>query len=346
MKNQETVLVTGGSGFIATHCIIKLLAEGYRVKATVRDLSRTDELENILQKANQRFVNDSSDEIEWVLANLSSDEGWDDAVTGCEYVLHIASPITTSVDVSDNEMIIPARDGTIRVMKAASKAGVKRVVLTSSVSAILGGTNKKEAYDEGDWTDVNASGVSAYAKSKTIAERAAWDFVDNDPSGLELTSVNPSVVFGPVLEQDYGTSVALIASLLNGEIPIAFDIGLGVVDVRDVADMNLLAMTKPEAAGERFICSESSLRMIEIAHILKKHLPKFSSRLPSRVAPNVLVKFAALFNSRLKSIAPDLGRRRMIKNTKAKELLGWSTRPAKEAIESAADSLLWYDIVG
>lgn len=210
MENKETVLVTGGSGFIASHCIIQLAAAGYQVKATVRDLSRTNKLNQTLLNGLEKYEGKSDLSVDWQVTNLSSDEGWDEAMAGCDYVLHVASPIAMQLPKDEDEMVKPAVEGTLRVLKAASKAGVKRVVITSSVAAIMYGTDKQGVFNEEDWTDPKSKTTNVYAKSKTLAEQAAWDFMKHDTSGMELATVLPAMVFGPILEEDFGVSVGAI----------------------------------------------------------------------------------------------------------------------------------------
>ena len=339
MTNEnETVLVTGGSGFIATHCILKLAAAGYKIKSTVRNLDRVTDLNEVLNKAGSQHERLNRVEVEWTSADLTKDEGWDDAVSGCKYVLHVASPV--SLDVKDeNELITPAREGTLRVLKAASKAKVERVVLTSSVAAILNG-EEKSSYDENDWTNPEAQDCSAYSKSKTYAEKAAWDFVENVDSNLELAVINPSWVLGPILESDIGSSVQSIQMLLNGALPLVPKISFGMVDVRDVADLHVLAMTSDKAPGNRFIASANTLSMPEWTRILREAIPEYKKRLPKRTAPDLLIKFLGIFSKTAGFIAEQLGRTKQLDNSKAKNLLGWDPRSGEEALIASAKSLI------
>ena len=347
MEEQKTVLVTGGSGFIASHCIIKLTAAGYKVRSTVRDLSRTNKLNQVISDGLQQYEGQSELAIDWKVANLTEEDGWREAMEGCDYVLHVASPVMMENPKDENELITPALEGTKNVLKAASEAGVKRVVVTSSVAAILYGRDEEIdenfSFNEDHWTDVNHKHTSAYAKSKTYAEKAAWEFIENDSSGMELSVVNPAMVFGPVLEEDYGTSVGVILELMSGKYPVVPNMDMGVVDVRDVADLQLLAMTHPQAAGKRFVCSESNMLMKEQTDYLRETFPEFKNKIPYRQAPNWLLKLFAFVRPPLKMIAPELGKNRRLDSSRARQLLGWKPRPAREAIKAAAESLIKFD---
>ena len=347
MEEKKTVLVTGGSGFIATHCIIKLTAAGFNVRSTVRDLGRTNKLNQVISDGLQEYEGQSELAIDWKVANLTESEGWKEAMEGCDYVLHVASPVMMENPKDENELITPALEGTKNVLRAASVAGVKRVVVTSSVAAILYGRDDEIdedfSFNEEHWTDVNHKNTSAYAKSKTLAEKAAWEFIEKDSSGMELSVVNPAMVFGPVLEEDYGTSVGVILEMMSGNYPMVPNMDMGIVDVRDVADLQLLAMTRPEAAGKRFVCSESNMMMKEQTDFLRDAFPEFQNKIPTREAPTWLLKLFAFLRPPLKMIAPELGKNRKLDSSRAKELLGWKPRPAKEAIKAAAESLIKFD---
>ena len=344
MENKETVLVTGGSGFIATHCIMQLVIAGYNIKATVRDLSRTIMLNDIIANGLKKQNISAELAIDWQEASLTEDAGWDAAVAGCDYVLHVASPVAMEMPKDENEMITPAVEGTKRVLQAASKAGVKRVVVTSSVAAILYGTEKKEPFTEDDWTDVNSKSANAYARSKTFAEKAAWEFIDNDDSGMELACVNPSLVLGPILEKDFGTSVGVVVEFLSGKYPFVPNMHFGVVDVRDVAALEILAMTRPEAAGKRFICSESTMKLKDQSDLLIELLPEFKKKLPKGIAPNWLIKIMALFMPALKAVTSEIGKNRELDSSRARNLLGWQPRPAAEALKAAAESVVEFGV--
>ena len=345
MENKETVLVTGGSGFIGSHCIIKLAAAGYNVKATVRDLSRTNKLNQVIQNGLEKYEGQKDLSIDWRVANLMEDSGWEEAMQGCDYVLHVASPVAMELPKDEDEMIRPAVDGTMRVLKAASKAGVKRVVITSSVASITYGTNKQGNFNEDDWTDPSKKTTNVYAKSKTLAEKAAWEFIESDSSGMELATILPSMVFGPILEEDFGVSVGAVIDMMNGKYPIVPDWDMGVVDVRDVASLEVLAMTKPEAAGKRFVCSADNILMKDQNNYLIGLYPNLAKRIPTRGPPNWFIKFLSLFMPALKMTAESVGKVRKMDSSRARETLGWKPRSAKEAIKSAAESAYEFDLI-
>ncbi|TDQ08108.1 SDR family oxidoreductase [Pedobacter metabolipauper] len=316
-KNQ-TVLVTGGTGFVGIYCILQLLQQGYTVKTTVRSLNRKQEVISLLQSAGMT----SLEQLSFVEADLGADDHWNDAVEGCMYVLHVASPFPAGEPEDADELIIPARDGALRVLKAARNAGVKRVVLTSSFAAIgYSKDTKDHVFTELDWTDPEiASG--AYIKSKTIAEMAAWDYMKNEGGDMELTVINPVAIFGPVMGQDHSTSVGFIKSLLEGHIKQTPGFTFGVVDVRDVAAIHLLAMTHPEAAGERFLATASDVVSIyDIAQFIKKERPA-----------------AALNIAELEPLDPSAYT--AMSNEKAKRILGWKPRSKEAAILASVDSLV------
>ena len=256
------VAVTGGSGYIAGYCIAQLLSDGWRVRTTVRNLGRAEEVRATIGK-----IAPNAGAIEIVAADLNSDAGWPDAVAGADYVLHVASPVPTMDPKSDDELVRPARDGTLRVLKAARDAGVKRVVMTSSISAIMFGRGVREKpFTEADWTDeANRDDTSPYDRAKTIAERAAWAWHKAEGGRLELVTVNPGLVLGPALGSDFSASLEAVRKLLDGSIPALPRFGFNVVDVRDIAQLQLLAMTTPSAVGERFIGSCDFYSMADIA---------------------------------------------------------------------------------
>lgn len=333
----ELVLVTGGSGFIGAHAIVALLDAGYRVRTTVRSLAREADVRAMVQRGGA----EASDSLAVLAADLTSDAGWPAAVAGCDFVLHLASPFPVVEPKDANDLIRPAREGTLRVLAAARDAGVKRVVLTSSFAAV--GYSPKAGdgpYTEDDWTDANTPGLSAYVRSKALAERAAWEFIRTEGGGLELAVVNPVGVLGPVLAADYSSSIRLLDSLLTGQIPAVPNISFSLVDVRDVVDLHLKAMTNPAAAGERFLAvAGPAMSMPEIARMLRSELPEVSRRVPTRTLPDWLLRFGALFSPTLRGLAPQLGRPKEASNAKARELLGWTPRSNREAIEATVESL-------
>ena len=335
---MTTVLVTGGSGFIGSHCIVQLLAAGHQVRTTVRNLKREPDVRALVTQGGT----EPGDRLAFFAADLEHDDGWASAVAGCDYVLHVASPFPPAVPKDENELIVPAREGALRVLRAARDAGVKRVVLTSSFAAIgYGHATENERYDETSWTDLDGNGVQPYTKSKTIAERAAWDFIAREGKQLELATVNPVGVFGPVLGHDYSTSILMVQRLLDGAVPGCPKLDFGVVDVRDVADLHLRAMTNPAANGERFLAVAGDfVSMLGIAQILKARMGEAARRVPTRQLPNWVVRVASLFDPAVKQLLPELGKHRNGSNAKAKRVLGWEPRSSEDAIVATAESLV------
>ena len=339
---MSLVLVTGGSGFIGGQCILQALAAGHSVRATLRNPARADEVRGLIERAGASDL----DRLSFAAADLERDAGWPEAVAGCDFVLHVASPFPLAAPKHEDDLIRPARDGALRVLKAARAAGVRRVVLTSSFAAVGYGHKEQAApFDETSWTDLTGEGLTAYVKSKTIAERAAWDFVAKD-SGPELAVVNPVGVFGPVLGPDTSSSVALFKRMLDGAMPGLPHLSFGVVDVRDVADLHLRAMTDPRAKGERFLAvSGDFLTLREIAEILKSRLGAAARRAPTRELPDWLVRLASLADSSVRQIVPELGKSKNATSEKARRLLGWSPRSREDALVATAESLIKLGLV-
>ncbi len=335
--SADLVLVTGGSGFVAVHCIDQLLRAGYAVRATVRSLAREPEVRDMLRNVGTPC----QEALTFAAADLTHDEGWPAALAGCRFVLHVASPFPASTPKDENELIVPAREGTLRVLREARDAGVQRVVQTSSFVAIGYGHKPQTApFDETTWTDVDGPGVNAYAKSKTLAECAAWDFITREGGNLELSVVNPVGVFGPTLGPRYATSILIVKRMLDGTVPICPRLGFGVVDVRDVADLHLRAMTDPTAKGERFLAvAGNSISLLDVADILRKHMGVAARRAPTRELPDAVVRFFGLFSADMKAIAPELGNPKKASNEKAKRVLGWIPRSNEEAIVATGESL-------
>jgi nucleoside-diphosphate-sugar epimerase len=335
---MSTVLVTGGSGFIGSRCILQLLDAGYEVRTTVRSLGREPEVRAMLKTGGAN----ADGRLSFFAADLTSDAGWREAVSGCDYVLHVASPFPSTVPKDENELIIPAREGALRVLRASRDASVKRVVLTSSFAAIgYGHAPQAEPFSEKDWTDPTGSDVMPYTKSKTLAERAAWDFVAREGKGLELSVVNPVGVFGPVLGADYATSILLIQRLMDGALPGLPRMSFGIVDVRDVADLHLRAMTHSAAKGERFLAVAGDfVWIVQIAKVLRARLGAAAKRVPTRQLPNWLVRLAALTDPAVKQILPELGKWKNATSQKARSVLGWSPRTNEESVVATAGSLL------
>lgn len=340
---MSKVLVTGGSGFIGSHAIVQLLAAGHQVRTTVRNLKREDDVRAMLRNGGAEPGN----RLSFVAADLTGDAGWADAVAGCEYVLHVASPLPPAVPKHEDELIVPARDGALRVLRAARDAGVKRVVLTSSFAAIgYGYKPRGTPFDETSWTHLDGDDVAPYTKSKTLAERAAWDFIAKEGGGLELSVVNPVGVFGPVLGPDYSASILIVQRLMDGALPGSPKLSLGVVDVRDVVDLHIRAMTMRAAKGQRFLAVGGNfLWMREIALILKNRMGSDARRVPTRELPNWMVRLASLRDPAIKLILPELGERKNATNEKARRMLGWTPRSSEEALTATGESLVRFALL-
>jgi nucleoside-diphosphate-sugar epimerase len=336
--SDELVLVTGGSGFIGAHCILQLLNAGYRVRTTVRSLKREADVRAMLKIGGA----EPGDRLSFAAADLENDAGWPEAVDGCKYVLHVASPFPPTVPKNEDELIVPAREGALRVLRAARDAKVQRVVLTSSFAAIgYGQKPQKEPFNETNWTDPNGEDVQPYVKSKTLAERAAWDFVAKEGGGLELSVVNPVGVFGPVLGPDYSTSILIVQRLMDGALPGVPRLYFGAVDVRDVADLHLRAMTNPAAKGERFLAVAGDfMSMLDIAKLLKARTGAAGKKVPTRELPDFLVRLAAMRDKAIKQILPELGKVKNATNEKARRLVGWAPRSKEDSIVATAESLV------
>jgi nucleoside-diphosphate-sugar epimerase len=335
---MSTILVTGGSGFIGSHTILQLLAAGHQVRTTIRDLKREGDVRAMLKEGGAQ----TGDRLSFVAADLTNDAGWPEAVAGCDYVLHVASPLPERVPKDENELIVPAREGTLRVLRASRDAGVKRVVLTSSFAAVgYGHKQRNEPFTEQDWTDPNCGDVLPYTKSKTLAEHAAWNFMAAEGGNLELSVINPVGVFGPVLGPDYSASILIVQRMMDGAMPGAPRLYFGIVDVRDVADLHIRAMTHPAAKGERFLAvAGDSMSMLEIAKVLKNRTGAYAKRVPSREVPNWMVRLIAIKDPAAKQLLPELGKKKNATNEKAKRLLGWTPRSNEEAIVATAESLV------
>ena len=336
MSGPGTVLVTGGSGFIGSWCVIELLRRGYAVRTTVRNLAR----ESAVRAAVGKVV-DPQDRLSFHAVELTADVGWDAAASGCEYMLHVASPVVAAEPKDADELIVPARDGTRRAVSAALKAGVKRVVLTSSVAAASPRAVAGEgATDESVWTDLDDPRVGAYARSKTLAERAAWNLIDTSTGATTLATVNPSMVIGPVLSRDFSPSVQVVERLLSGRVPGLPRLGFSFVDVRDVADLHVRAMIAPEAAGQRFIAARDFVWMADLAALLRASLGDVASKVPTRRVPDFVLRFAAVFDRSVARVTPLLGERRAFSSAKAQQVLGWQPRPVEESVLDCARSLI------
>ncbi len=331
-------MLTGITGFIAQHIALALLDRGYQVRGTARSQAKADQTKALLRSHHQR-----ADDIEIHITDLLSDQGWTQAVAGCEFVIHTASPIPTVLPRDPDGLIAPARDGTLRVLKAAQAAQVSRVVMTSSVAAVMYGVRGliPAVFDESHWSDPSyLQDNTAYTRSKTLAERAAWEFIDHDGAGLELTTICPALVLGPVLSPDFSASVEVVTQLLSGKLPGLPQLGYQVVDVRDVAAAHILALDHPAAAGERFIVAEEFMVFEAIADLLRQEFPTYGQKLPSRYLPSWMLRLLSWFNPALQQVIPDLDRKRYCSFEKAQQVLGWHPRSAQTAIIDAAQSLI------
>ncbi|MDO6432629.1 aldehyde reductase [Flavitalea sp. BT771] len=343
MEQKTNVLVTGGSGFLGAHCILQLLRQGYSVKTTVRSINQKSK---VIEKLKNGGISTFED-LSFIETDLTKDDNWPAAVKDCKYVLHTASPFPSTVPKDERELIVPAVEGTRRVLLAARDAKVQRIVVTSSFAAVgYGYAEKKRVFTEKDWTRLNSEvPVLAYQKSKTLAEKEAWDFIAKQGKGLELAVINPVGILGPVLSPETSTSTESIQKLLEG-MPGVPNISFSVVDVRDVADLHIRAMLSPAANGERFLAvTGEPLSVKEMADILKSHLGDAAKKVPSRVLPDWLVKFAALLDPTLKSVVPGLGKHPAASNQKAKDILKWAPGSNEEAVLATAESLFAFGLI-
>ena len=333
-----TVLVTGGSGYIAGFLIKQLLEQGWRVHTTVRNPAR--------EAALRPLLGGDADALRFFTADLMHDDGWATAMAGCSHVAHVASPFSTNAPRHEDDLIVPAREGVLRALRFAGAAGVTRFVQTSSVAAIAYGHGRGvHRFTEADWTDVNGPDVYAYVKSKTLAERAARDWIAGQGGAMEFVSVNPAAVLGPVWSDDFSVSIEVVRQLLGGLLPGCPDLGFGIVDVRDVADLHVRALTAPGIAGERFIASGPFMKLIDVARVLKAQMPADARKVPTRTLPDWLVRVSALFNPMIRQITGELGNVRDADAGHALTVLGWQTRPVEQSIVDCARSLIERGVV-
>jgi nucleoside-diphosphate-sugar epimerase len=339
---SSTVLVTGATGFLAMNCILNLLEKGYHVRGVVRKMRRGEALRALLESYSERAA-----ELELVQADLLDDAGWDEAMQGCQYVLHVASPFPAQEPAHEDELIRPAREGALRVLQAAARQGVQRVVLTSSIAAVSSGhAEKKRRFSEQDWSNLQGE-ISAYPKSKTLAEKAAWQFVESlaEDQKLELVVINPGFILGPVLDDEPRTSNELHLKLMRREVPGTARIKWGVVDVRDVAEAHSLALVTPQAAGKRLICVAESLWMHEIAAILQAHFAPQGYKIPTLKMPNFAVSLVGLFDKTVRSTLNLLDQDYEYDTELIRQTLGWQPRPIKESIVEMGESLIRVGLV-
>ncbi|MGV9422807.1 NAD-dependent epimerase/dehydratase family protein [Streptomyces sp. NPDC003656] len=338
----ELVLVTGGTGYIAGWCVTELLRRGYSVRTTIRTPGRE---QAVVDAVAPEVSPGDTDRLSFAVADLTADAGWDEAMAGVDRVLHVASPLGTT---ESGDLVTPARDGTLRVLRAATRAGVARVVMTSAANTASPSSYATDGVtDETLWTDPDDPSLIPYRRAKTLAERAAWDFMATHDGPTELTTVLPGAVFGPVLTADAQGSVGIVARMLSGKMPGVPRIGLEIVDVRDLVDIHLRAMTSPAAAGQRFLATGEFLWMADMARVLRDGLGSpWAGRVPTRRLPDFAVRLAARFGDpTLREITPALGRRNRHSTEKAHRLLGWQPRPAAQAVLDCAESLITHGAV-
>lgn len=329
--SKGKVLVTGASGYIAGFIVQALVRDGWQVRGTIRNLARADEVRRTL----------GLPDLELVAVDLMGDTGWAEAMAGVDFVQHIASPIPAGEPKDPNELIVPAREGALRALRFAHAAGVKRVVMTSSMAAIAyGHPEPRPVFTERNWTNPDSPDAYAYIRSKTVAERAARDWMASHGAPMEFVTINPAAVLGPVLGPDFSTSLEVVKKLLDGALPGLPQLGFGVVDVRDVADLHVRAMTEPGLNGERFIAQGRFMWMREVAEVLKSGLGREARRVPSMGLPNVLLRLLANFDPTVKMVVPELGKRREASAAHALARLGWKTRPEEDTILDCARSLI------
>jgi dihydroflavonol-4-reductase len=339
VDGEQTVLVTGGSGFLGGWCLTELLQRGYRARTTVRNLACEAEV-----RASVGSQVDVGDRLTVLPADLTEDQGWAEAIGGCDYVLHVASPFPPAQPKDPDELIVPARDGTLRVLRESLAAGVERVVVTSSVAAVRNAgpdaNTRGRELTEADWSDPDDLHLTPYTRSKTIAELAAWEYMRAQGQEKRLVAVQPGAIIGPLLGVDRSYSLEAVERMLTGRMPGLPRLGFSFIDVRDVAALEVDAMTAPDAAGQRLLAAGSFLWLSEVAAILREQLGADARRVPRRGVPNLLVRAMALVDPGVRSVVGDLGRKTTYSLENAKRRVGWAPRPVEETIVDCARSLL------
>ncbi|KQO60053.1 NAD-dependent epimerase/dehydratase family protein [Curtobacterium sp. Leaf261] len=344
-QSPEHVLVTGGSGFIAGHVILQLLDQGHTVRTTIRSLEKESAVRTVLERAGMT----RGAALTFVAADLLHDDGWGDAAAGVSVVVHVASPVMPGAVADEQSVIGPALDGTLRVLRAARDAGVRRVVLTSAFHAVGFGHGRPDrVFTEADWSPLDGPGVDAYGRSKILAERAAWDFVAAEGGSMELITLTPVAVVGPVMGNGVSGANHIVQNILTGTMRAYPDLAIPVVDVRDVAAAHVAAVTVPEARGQRFIVGtgEPAVRLARIGAVLRAHLGGAASRVSTRRVPSVLIRIRALWDPAAKGVAADLGYVKRVSNERLRTVLGVEPRPAEEAIVAAGESMVAAGLVG
>ncbi|OJJ21469.1 nucleoside-diphosphate sugar epimerase [marine bacterium AO1-C] len=339
MKSKK-VLLTGITGFVGSHTAIQLLDKGYEVIGTLRNQQRQASIEQVIQKHTTQ-----TDLLSFVEIDLGAPlEKWQTALQGIDYVLHIASPFPTKLPKNENDLILPAKNGTLNILKAATHNRVKRVVMTSSTGAAAYGKKKIAEFTEKDWTNIhNKKDTTPYFRSKTVAEKAAWDYVNSTANAPELVTILPGAILGPVLEKDFGNSANIVKKMLDGSMPALPKIGFEIVDVRSVADAHIKALETPQAAGNRYLCTNGFLEFKEVAQILKANYPK--RKIPQKVLPNFMVRLFSNIDPETKPVLLELGTRRTVNHRKIKEELQWNPISVKQSVLDCADSLIGLAVV-
>ncbi|MEM8967510.1 MAG: aldehyde reductase [Bacteroidota bacterium] len=340
MENKK-ILLTGVTGFLGSHLVIQLLNRGYSVKGTLRNSARIDSIKKIIGEYSSKLQNLSFTEID-----LSDDlEKWKEVMAGIDFVMHVASPFPTTLPKDEKDLILPAKNGTLNVLRSAQAAGVKRIVITSSSGAAVYGERKNGVFSEKDWTNVNnKQDTTPYFRSKTIAEKAAWDYASNTPGAPELVTILPGAILGPVIDKsDSGNSVNIVKKMVDGSMPAIPKIGFETVDVRSVAEAHIKALEYREAPGNRYLCANGFLQFKDVANILRQHFPR--RKVPSRTLPDFMVRLFSYVDQETKPVLNDLGAQRLIDNSKIKEELDWQPISLEESVKDTAESLIRLNIV-
>lgn len=345
MTETKTVLVTGVTGFVAKHIVLELLRKGYRVIGSLRSDSRREEVRAAV-RPHLGPGGELDERLDFVTLDLDGDDGWTDAMSGADVLMHTASPLPMAQPRDENELVRPAVNGTLRALRAAHAAGIRRVVLTSSSGAVTNVPReiRKERFDEEDWSDPSWPRITPYLKSKTLAERAAWDFVEDSAPGMELTVINPCLILGCPLDDRYGTSLRVIERLLRGRDPLLPNVGMSIVDVEDVARMHVRAITEPRTVGKRIIGAAGFMWLTEMARTLKDAYPQ--SRVALRTAPDLAIRLVGLFDRQIQSIVPLLSRRQELANARARELLDMDFIPAADSLRATARYIMERGLAG